>query len=356
MKKFIFSAILFLLATTIWFSCKKETTLVPSTDTPTDFATMKANTEVLKGITVKDGILHFSEGEQSFSEYEALLALTDSEFYEWSKANNFVSLNEKIAEANTELDAAITEAEFQSTLSKFGNIIQVVDKEVLPIIEAGLYRRICNKEGVYTVGKSVCKVVKDLIIEARDGDWSKLTNANQFSKTNAANNLFVIQMYGDENGVTLERDGNCGFSQTVYCITGGNRRVNLDVRLVNTSCGCAGIRRSVQVHVWGEKTNIWGNFKSYSTVLDFNNVGYEVRDLFGNIQSFDGWSGNTTGTDLYAFKYVDPMPCYSGCQTSNQFIKVKGTGDSQGVAAGYWAWFCCGYTTGCPVAPAPCQQ
>jgi hypothetical protein len=354
MKKFLFSGILFFLASAIWFSCKKETTLVPSTTTKTDFATMKANPEVLKGITVKDGILYFSEGEQSFNEYEALLALTNAEYTAWANANNFVSLFSKVEEANEALEFATTMEEYNGLLTKYDKIIQVVGDQILPRTDAGLYQRISNFDGYYAVGKAVCRVVDDRVIEARDGNISKLLNVEQIFKSDEPNNIFVVQIFDDMKRTVTERDGNCGFFHGAQC-RDDDRQVFLNMEIVNGSCGCGGIRKLMQIKVWGEKKNIWGKFKSYSNPLDFNHGGYEVRDQFGTVQSFDGWSASETSSQLIRTRWIDPQPCYSGCQVGNQFIKVKGTGDSQGVGAGHWAWICCGYTSGCPEAPSSCD-
>jgi hypothetical protein len=353
MKKFIFSAILFLLATTIWFSCKKETTLVPSTNTPTDFATMRANKENLKAIKVIDGVLHFSDGDQAFNEYEAILSMTSEEFATWAKLNNFNSMETLVEEAKNELDNVTTEIEQQNTLAKYANYVRLINDEVIPFINTPLYRRITNVDGKFAAGSSVFEVVNDRIVEARDGDWSKIINAQQITKSNEENNVYVSYMFGNSDGVSVSRDGNCGTYNESGCQT-GDRKVKFVLQIVNGVCCCGGTRRMVTAEVWGYK-RVAGIWFGYSTPLSYSYTGYEVRDLFGNIQSYDNWSFGLTGKYLYGSRWIDPQPCYSNCQFSNQFIKIKGIGDSQGVSANHWAFICCGYTTGCPPATQTCD-
>jgi hypothetical protein len=352
MRKILVIAAFFITAATCWVACKKDAvTSSPNSGIPISKTNIDAS--ALNNVKVIDGVLHLSEGDRAFDEITALLALSNQEYANWASANSFKSLGMAFENATNDVAQAATEAEYRAALDKHNDLLKLVMDEVEPRVKAGVYRRIANAQGYYFAGQSAFRIVDDNAVEARDGDISKLASAQRIVVTDAAKDIYVNPIF--ETSIVVERDGGCGTCPTSYCQT-TDRRVNLSICIVNCYSCCGGVRKQIQPRVWGQKKNVWGNWTGYNTVLSFEYVGYEIRDQFGTVQSYDNWNESTDPNEqaeLIGYNWIDPQPCYSGCQTGNQFLKVKGNGHSRGVGYGRWAKICCGYLNGVGCPPSP---
>lgn len=357
MKKYLFLTLFSVTAATMWFACKKDNALVSQTVVPEALSNnglLKADPTVLKDLKIENGVLHFSEGDKAFEQYSAILAMSDVEFETWATANHFMSQSMLVNDINELLDAAKTQGEFDSILEDNKDLVVLESDEVVARVSASLYSRITPRSGIYFAGESAFKITDDFLIEARDGELAKLANVSPFTKSDPDNNLYVYSIYSSEE--IGERDGGCGPELTAYC-TQSNRRVDFVIKIVNCYGCCGGVRKQIVIDVYGKKKNIFNKYVSYNTILSFEHVGYQIRDQFGTIQSYDNWAETSSGevSEFHGYNWIDPQPCYSNCQSGNIFLKAKGTGDSRGLPAGYWALICCGYTNGngCPPPSAP---
>lgn len=262
--------------------------------------------------------------------------MNEIQLNEWEQKLGFKSLQTEYKEISEQL----TKAEDAKDLNLYRQILNA-NKDLLILLADGsfsqkynksLYLSFTNRSSVYKVGNSFIKYENDKILEA-EGNTLKNIDFKVATKHSILN---------------LDNDrANCGAFQHVERIN-GDRRANLDITLYYCYGCCGMVRGAVSFRAWGEKKNLFGNWKDYTTSINIKNGGYGLFNSFGTYVTADNISANSN-SDVYSLttiSWVDPT--FTGNPISLTFDKVKGKATTRGTDDWHWAMDCCGYTSGCP--------
>jgi hypothetical protein len=102
-------------------------------------------------------VANFNSPKEFFDQTEQIFSMNDEELNVWEKENKFISLRSIINEAYLELNKAETEDEINLALSNYSDVLHTVNERIVPKLDLGIYNRIANSNGVYSVGNMVYK-------------------------------------------------------------------------------------------------------------------------------------------------------------------------------------------------------
>ena len=347
MKKSILQSVIILITVTfvMFQSCEKKKI---ATEISEETVEQKKPTTIdISTIEMEGNMLNFKNEDEYFNAIQTLSEMTEEELDKWENNMGFYSLRTRINNAMDDIDNAQTKEEYQSLLDKYNDIIEInAENSVRPIITDLIYTSITNEYGIYKTDKVLNKLTREHIVSASIEDYNTLVNI-KFTDNDFDNNL-KSQKYIENS------------SDKAYCGTSHSAYKQYDKRRVFVTASkhqytfWYNNSRSYyfKVYMYGEKKNIWGNWKSYKTYLNFKDTRakfyYPVFYIPGGwhyyTYNFSNWSGNTSSDakSLTKYKYMGKTASSNHSIPYAYFKAIECKASSRGVGD-RWAHIKCGY-------------
>ncbi len=178
----IFLSILSLIFGAIIFnSCQKEELFTYENNMQ-----LKSAAKQKRTIYVKDGILHLSNN--AVKETQNMLSnMSETEFRQWEKKMNFISLRTIANNIHDDLERAKSKEEYLEIVEKNSDIFAIENNTLVLKIDDDKITSVCNREGIYYVDKSMFKVTPEYIFSSRNVDLRNIDN----NLTSSNNNIRV---------------------------------------------------------------------------------------------------------------------------------------------------------------------
>lgn len=294
----------------------------------------EANIHLSSPITIENGVLHFSS-IASFSEAcDNISDMSEDEFRQWENSLSFKSLRSEINFALDQLEECNDSLLFQNLLTINGDLLEVKDSTIVPIVESESYASITNREGLFYIGETLHKVKRGQLIVSLSGNIENVNEALSESSLKSGrvdgNNDLIIIDYGQPIDQTVLKSGTESVGKEKQ-ITIDKRRVRLNLTATNV-IGFYIVRNMVtmmvdRVDVY-EKSEFtakvsnfkksWGKYRSYKTTCQVKDVEFVVGDYSG------GMSGPVTGeVNTYTLRTI--LHYRSRSYTYAEFLGFGGT-------------------------------
>jgi len=326
-----------------------------------------------------DGVLHFASHEAFFETITAVGNMSEADLNAWERSLGFVSYRQSFELAMAEVGTATSEAHAEAILKQHEDIVEIDGDDINPRIQALGYSAVVNREGLFYVAGVLHKVLPEVVISTEDGrietiqqtlnDMGELGLKLVTAMSTPSAGVRVVRYAGDSLAPLKASNLGCTDNKTAWW-NSSDRKVDFKIWTWKYYCaGCCGNyyhQVRAEAKLWGYKKNWLGNWASYKTAYECQNV--EAVILAPDLQ----------GTSTTQFTYVPFTLQQTAWKTSNAdyeswtcaawnvgdmiensninepyLTKVKGQGKSRGTGTGNWAEICCGYVGGCSF-PAQC--
>lgn len=236
-------------------SCQNEEGII---DEQVNYSSVQTRTNVGEDYYVENGVIHFTSLDAFFNVAEEVANLSDSEFNEWEKNNNFRSYrtiaNELIAEAEEIED----EKERNNFISQNANYIKEENGNILPVINANFYRSISNANGIFYICSTKNEVTDSEVI-AYDERSRSVRRSTYFSPK--ARTVQGIQYEEREH-------------------KSGDRKVISSAKIFIETAFDAQFERhaiSLEIFIDGKAKAAFGRWKHYSTTYSHDLVRVKLK-------------------------------------------------------------------------------
>lgn len=314
----------------------------------------------------EDRILKFNSSEDFENTTNRIVKMSDDELDVWENERSFISYRTILLKAYREIEQIQTEDEQTAFLSRYKDILTVVDSTIVPHISIPLYQSIANRAGLYQTDGFVHKIFKAYII-ATDvkysddlitmnfksiiRDWEYNNNKPSFVE------IFKISDVDERPKSIVKTQAGCTANEVAsYFYNRRNCRNDREVVItaysyVATSSSSNGVSRQPRVLIEVKALRRMATFCKwyvYDTNITRRNVSFSIMAW----ESVSGVStprrydvvvpDSTTSVDTYYIKSDYPM----GSAVLNQsipvepFISLYGEGTHRGVD-GNWAVLNC---------------
>jgi len=302
-------------------------------------------------VKVKNGALHFTDTASFFKDLEAISKMSEEEFVAFEKYLGFKSLSTSLNEAYEAFDILRSESDLKKWKTQFGDIVELRDSVVTPLVPLSTYQRITNRAGEYYQGDAYAKVTEDKIITVANGDKSELKEALSNKKATTGDGVFVDKIVHRRQEIT-SNSPNISLTSAAPCGGGflgarreyDKRKVFLDFYVIIYR-GISEYAGVVEVEAAAHKKT-WLGWNKYKTRFRIENLNFSIVNGKGQtITVYDASGNNTSDTYTYTLttslndvnninNYVGPSDFqYAGARAAS-----RGTNP-------YWAVICC--NTGC---------
>src|SRR5690606_2878179 len=117
--------------------------------------------------------------------------MSEPEFREWERSLGFKSLRTWISEANDAMDRTTNMEELAIWKKRYGEILEIGEKEIKPFIEDVYAQCFGNIDGEYYVDKFFIKALPDKILYLKNGNGIEMNKYLSYNKSNPQNGLFI---------------------------------------------------------------------------------------------------------------------------------------------------------------------
>lgn len=347
-----FSLTLFLTVMILVSSCGKQTADPAfSLDEKLELMDIATSVQSLStDLATKEGALHFTDTANFFSQLEKIMELSDVEFKEFEKSVGFKSLSTVLEEAYKAFDELETESDLQAWKDKYGDVVELRDSIVTPLIQQPSYQRLANRLGEYYIHNTYVKITERQVALVVGGDKRKLKGSADVNSSDVKNGVIVYDLPKTQRVQEKESDGSMVTSQEIAKCNNswmtamrqeGKRKVFIDFFILPT-VGPMGTSTKVEVVAKGHKKTLFG-WNKYKTRYHIKTVNYELIDARGNRQDGIDLSKRPGFNDEYQLFLTDQLsdvvPSIS-YTLPDSFIRVSGRAHSRGTNP-YWAVVCC---------------
>lgn len=301
----------------------------------------------------RDGALHFTDTSNYSTHLEKIMELSDVEFKEFEKFVGFRSLSTVLEEAYEAFDELKTESDLQAWKNKYGDVVELRDSVVTPLIRQTRFQRLANRSGEYHFGGAYAKVTEQQVIIITDGDKSKLKSAAKLNVSDNKNGILILDFPpfgrdGDrtsESSTSQSRDvARCQGGWLSAMRQEGKRKVFIDFYIYPNPFPGGKICTEVEVVAAGHKKTLFG-WNKYKSQYCLSGMTYAFIDGKGNPQAEVNLSHATNPT--YGDEYQHPfIKMYFDHSPPAEYIVPDGFSSAQGRATSrgtnpYWAVVCC---------------
>jgi hypothetical protein len=296
--------------------------------------------------------LSFETAKLFFLTTEKLGAMNRNERDNWEQSIGFTSMRKELNTIYDEIAKCESMDEVAEIVNKNSDLVVFQGDDVVPIIESNAYSAISNRDGIFYVEGVVHKVVANKIISSDDGSIETLNKALSNLKS-ASEGVKIVEYLIKSN----LKSGGCGTSKTAFVQT-SDRKCDFELKTYKYYCkGCCGnyyYQVKMEKIIRNYKKNIWGNWKSYNTLCNYEDVAYTI--VAPIVTGFNGTSSIFYYYPVYHYFSADESDDeyatytwwnFVGDQVQNSdintpaFDRVKGKASNRGVG-NRWAEILCG--------------
>lgn len=296
-------------------------------------------------VTVKDGALHFTDTATFFADAQKIMEMSGEEFSEFEENIGFTSLSSELASAYRDFDEIETEAELGTWQGNYGDIVELRDSVVTPLISQGIYQRIANRSGEYYLAGTYNKVDARSLVTVLDGNKDKLANGLTQAKSDATAGIIVSALnepQGNEAGTSDMAILTCaGGTHQAAQRQVDKRKVFLNFDIVPFR-GIYTVITTVQVKAYGHKKNLFG-WNKYDTKFALENIQVSIFNAHGIFEATPNNLSTTSTSNQYDLIFSIAYNDETGINeyvTPAGYEAAKARATSRGTQP-YWAVFCC---------------
>lgn len=150
-----------------------------------------------KPFLVKESTLYFKDSISLVNTFKQLMEYDEVKLDSWEKQIGFTSNRTLVNKANLEFEKIKTEEELKYLLEKHSKLLfyDPIDSTAKAWLDDRDLGTIANKDGIFYVGKAVCQIKGNYLIEVANGDKKELKAAleNPNAKTKKGVRISVIK-------------------------------------------------------------------------------------------------------------------------------------------------------------------
>lgn len=298
------------------FSCN-ENAVLDDVNNETSVVKTKSQEEAPYSVR-EDGTLCFSSVENYYSVANLLVNMSQDEFANWEKENNFISYRTFTNGIIDEIENAQNNNkvnEVEKLLSKYSKYVYMNnDSIVMPIIQSNSYSCVTNKDGVFYLNN-----VKNIV----DG---KYIYAEANSK---AKNLLIKQPYIISNSLLRADDEHIDYDNKEYKKHDNTKSVNAYCKLIRhlVNKDAQGTFYAIvqfEVTCFGRRNRTVGGWQRYSTSHTIENIHCHFKNIPISVKS-DGTLGSLATDYKFDHDAIDQIDTDSkyGVRTYDLGVMVK---------------------------------